>query len=378
MAATSATLLVIGSYSQPAGHVKGELGEGLCTFWADAEGRLTPTGETLPLPSPTYVASHPRLPVCYAALEVMSVDGEEGRSEVLALCVDRASGGLSILSRVKLPAPIACYVECDGARLFLAMYWPNTRNETYVCAMSLREDGSLDQLFPWPAISTPASGAAGDRARGGFDPGRQETSHPHCSAAFHFAGQHWLLVPDLGCDVVHRFAVRTSSEAGLTLVPCGEVRFPTGSGPRHCTVDGEAGVAYVVAELASKVFVVRLDTLELSQEASTLPEDVNGMEIGNWCAAIKLSPDRKTLYVSNRGHNTIVAFRLEAGALREPRWCGAGTTPRDFYVDPAGRYVLAFGQDSGTIARLAVAADGSLSETGDVLKLGAPVTCARL
>merc|ERR1712048_597262 len=117
-----------------------------------------------------------------------------------------------------------------------------------------------------------------------------------------------------------------------------------------------AGVAYVVCELTSKVQVISIGSMTIVQEVSTLPDDVNSFELGSTCAAIKLSPDKTTLYASNRGHDSIVAMKLNAGRIGDRSWCGVGgRTPRDFFVDPDGRFVLAFGQDSGTVARLAVA-----------------------
>jgi 6-phosphogluconolactonase len=63
-------------------------------------------------------------------------------------------------------------------------------------------------------------------------------------------------------------------------------------------------------------------------------------------------PSGQYVYGSNRGHNTIAIFAVDAtsGRLRavghQPT---EGKTPRNFGIDPTGRYLLAANQDSGTV-----------------------------
>ena len=81
-----------------------------------------------------------------------------------------------------------------------------------------------------------------------------------------------------------------------------------------------------------------------------------------------LSPDGRHLYASNRGHDSIAVFRVEAeGSLsllgHQP--CG-GRTPRNFAIDPEGQYLLAANQDTDNIAVFAIGEDGLLRQTGDV------------
>merc|ERR1711879_1137186 len=160
----------------------------------------------------------------------------------------------------------------------------------------------------------------------------------------------------------------------------GVVRMPMGCGPRHVAVDDVRALAYVVCELNSQVVVVALESMFILQKVSTLPDDVDGFAVSNTCAAIKLRFDGQMLYASNRGHDTIVAMKLDdEGRIGTRSWCSiGGKTPRDFFIDPAGKFVLAFGQDSGTIARCVMEADGSLTLTEDRWSVRSPVTCARV
>ena len=66
-------------------------------------------------------------------------------------------------------------------------------------------------------------------------------------------------------------------------------------------------ILYVVGELASKVYVLRLQEqgAQLLQALSTLPEGFDGPNIA---AALKTSEDGRTLFVSNRGDDSIPYF----------------------------------------------------------------------
>jgi len=82
-------------------------------------------------------------------------------------------------------------------------------------------------------------------AHSGFNPARQEASHPHQVLVLP-APHDEVLVPDLGSDKVWRLA---KSDGEWTVV--GYLSFPRGSGPRHAAfVDG---VLYTVLELSNEL-----------------------------------------------------------------------------------------------------------------------------
>ena len=92
------------------------------------------------------------------------------------------------------------------------------------------------------------------------------------------------------------------------------------------------------------------------------------IDIVNYCAAIHLSPDGKHLYASNRGHDSLAIFktdpltgRLEAVAHAPS--CGAW--PRDFEIDPTGRFLFIANQESNSIISYLIN-----KETGMLEKLG--------
>jgi 6-phosphogluconolactonase len=105
-----------------------------------------------------------------------------------------------------------------------------------------------------------------------------------------------------------------------------------------------------------------------------LPDDFTGE---NLCAAIKISPDGKFLYASNRGHESIVCFHIEQDTGRlthRSHTSTGGREPRDFAIDPSGQFLLAANQKSHTIITFRIDAEsGDLTRTGHEVEISMPV-----
>ena len=139
-----------------------------------------------------------------------------------------------------------------------------------------------------------------------------------------------------------------------------------------------APYAYVVNELDSTVAAYRYDrdrgALEPFQVLPALPDTF----VGNSRAAeIAVSADGRCVYVSNRGHDSVAAFAIDAatGRLAPRQWIASGgRTPRFFAPDPTGRFLYVANEDSDTILRFEVAAEtGELAPAGEAAKTGSPV-----
>ncbi len=87
---------------------------------------------------------------------------------------------------------------------------------------------------------------------------------------------------------------------------------------------------------------------KLLQTLPTLPNECVADSIA---ACIKLHPEGKLLYASNRGHDSIASYRVhEDGTLTPLRIQKAGgKTPRDFNITPDGNFLLAGFQDSNEL-----------------------------
>lgn len=160
-----------------------------------------------------------------------------------------------------------------------------------------------------------------------------------------------VYVPNTGADVIKQY--RFDAERG-TLAPhdVPEVATAAGDGPRHVWLHPKLPVVYFVNEKSSSVSAYRRDasgSLSLLQNVSTLPDDFSGR---NTCADLELSAMGEFLYASNRGHDSIAAYRVEAkdGRLTPIGRFATEATPRSFNLAPGGRFLVAAGQGSGRLA----------------------------
>jgi 6-phosphogluconolactonase len=70
-------------------------------------------------------------------------------------------------------------------------------------------------------------------------------------------------------------------------------------------------------------------------------------------SGIRMHPSGNAVYVSNRGHNSIGVFPINKNGNIEAdqaTWtpCG-GETPRDFAIDPSGKWLIVGNQDDSTL-----------------------------
>ena len=91
-----------------------------------------------------------------------------------------------------------------------------------------------------------------------------------------------------------------------------------------------------------------------------------------------LHPSGKFLYGSNRGHNSLVVYAVDAasGKLTLVQHVPTGgKTPRAFNIDPSGTFVVAGNQDSDQIVVFRIdPAKGTLTPAGQPISLGKPVS----
>jgi 6-phosphogluconolactonase len=94
---------------------------------------------------------------------------------------------------------------------------------------------------------------------------------------------------------------------------------------------------------------------------------------------VRVHPNGKTVYVSNRGHESIAVFRVRPDGGVEPlqHISVQGQMPRNFVLDPSGAWLLAANQRTDNIVVFRVdAPTGKLEYSGKGIIVGAPV-CLR-
>lgn len=331
--------------------------------------RLRATGELVPLgaaglvaetENPSFLAVHPNRRFLYAVNEVSRYEGKASGS-VSAFAIDRTTGTLKELNRVSSRGDSPCHLSIDasGKWLFVANYGGGS-----VAAFPLGEDGRLGEASAF----FQHAGSSVNKAR---------QSGPHAHAVVPSPDNHFVLAADLGLDRV--FTYRLDAKAGG--LAAGDPPFATtapGSGPRHVAFRPDGKFVYVLSEMLSKVMAFRYDaaksTLTELQTLSTLPDGFSGENSG---AEIAAHPGSKFLYTSNRGHDSIAVFRIDAAAgtlTALDRVPTQGKTPRGFAIDPSGRFLVAGNQNSGTVVVFRIDQQtGGLTPTGTVLQVPFPV-----
>jgi len=196
--------------------------------------------------------------------------------------------------------------------------------------------------------------------------GRQDEAHLH-STNFSPDGA-YLYGQDLGADKIRRFKVNDSGAGNMEVSELTAVKVKPGSGPRHFTFHPNGKFGYGLSELSGTITVYKyvngdLVFLEEHQSYATKQEIYRA-------ADIHISPDGKFLYASNRGpkEDSIAIFSIdqETGKLllvgHEPTY---GKHPRNFCIDPSGKFLLVANQfsDKVVIYRRDL-------ETGELIKLG--------
>lgn len=150
-----------------------------------------------------------------------------------------------------------------------------------------------------------------------------------------------LYVCDLGLDCVRGYRFNS-----LEYVLEFEIKFPTGSGPRHAQKHPTLPIMYVLSELSGQIFVCEMQdgTLKIRSAQPTYPPQFEKP----WAAAIRVSQDGRHCYTSNRGHDSISHFLIDdMGNLHfQSRVPTYGKQPRDFNLIDNDRYCCVLNHDS--------------------------------
>ena len=329
-------------------------------------GKLTPVGVQEGLVNPSFVAIHPNEKFLYAVGEVGDFRGEKAGA-VSALAIDAKTGGLTLLNQQssKGGAPCHLVVDAAGKNVLVANYTGGS-----VACLPIQPDGSL----------APASSFI-QHEGSSVDPRRQQGPHAHSinldpANKFAFAA-------DLGLDKILVYAL-DADKGQLTPHDPPSASVKPGAGPRHFHFHPSGKYAYVINEMNLTVtaFSYNADKGVLSeiQTITTIPDEDRDQK-GLSTAEVRVHPSGKFLYGSNRGHDTIVAYRInqDTGRLthveNEPT---GGKTPRNFYIDPTGTYLLAENQSTNSIVVFRINQDtGALEATGNTAEVPSPV-CIRL
>ncbi len=320
------------------------------------------------------------LTACQAAgpeRQVLYLTCSQGK-QLLAYQIDAETGALSEVQRLDLPGPGGPFALTDDGRHAYAA----VRNPARVLPF-LRDavTGELSPLKPSevPAFPTyldiDATGrfavtasyreglvhtfAINDDATVNPTPIQTTQTEKTAHASLIDPSNRFVYIPHTTPNAIYQFRLdaATGKLAPITpIVVKGGGTPDRPQGPRHYAYHPELDRVYVVNELDSSVAAYAWDRrggrLQRFQSLSTLPGRWDGK---NTCADIHITPNGRFLYASNRGHNSIAAFRLDDdGHMKMIDTFRTEAVPREFAIDLAGRYLYAAGQQSNKLAAYAI------------------------
>ncbi|MBN2611104.1 MAG: beta-propeller fold lactonase family protein [Bacteroidales bacterium] len=162
----------------------------------------------------------------------------------------------------------------------------------------------------------------------------------------------FLYISVMTGNKIEQFSFDSLSGSFTALIPA-EVLPVAGTGPRHFVFHGTKNIVYFVNETGNSVSAYHIDNstglLQEFQTVSTLPPSFAS---ASKCADIHLTPGNKFLYASNRGHESIAAYRVDevTGALSIIDYYPTVATPREFDIDPSGNFLYTAGETSNNLA----------------------------
>lgn len=298
-------------------------------------------GPLLPVPDLSYLALHPGGRYLY---------GVSGLGPGLVHAW-RIGPGVGAVDTIGAPVPSGgvepCHLAVDptGRHLLVANYGGPGAGS--IAMFAINGDGSLRATEVITRHTPP-----------GPDADRQTCSHVHqivCGPG------NRLQVVDLGADEVVDYRL-----AGGRLTDPVVSAAPAGSGPRHL-VRLPDGRALVSAELGSSLLrATEVDRRLVDWQVSPATGRAADPGVRNYPSDLVCSADRETVFLANRGNDSIAALSATTGRIRVEMPCGAW--PRQLALVGDRLYVAATNAD-----RIDVLDARRLVPTGPPLAVTAPM-----
>lgn len=195
----------------------------------------------------------------------------------------------------------------------------------------------------------------------------------------------FVYIPQLGTDEIKVHTFNASLKKPLSETST-SIPVQKQNGPRHLVISQDNKFAYVLSEMTGQVLVFSRDLktglLNQIQSISSLPSDsklvpgrprpptgspeATAFDDSNmiFCAEIKLTPNGKFLYTSERTKSTLTGFEVDpiSGKIKYLFTIPTEEMPRGFNVDPSGQFLVAVGQKSDKVSLYSInQANGELN-----------------
>jgi 6-phosphogluconolactonase len=317
-------------------------------------GALKPLQRTTDIKNPFFLAISPDQRFLYA-IDAEKFGGADDEF-VSAYSIEGRTGALKRLNQQSARGTASCYLDVDATSrtVVVANYSSGS-----VASLPVQKDGSLGEAASF--VQHSGSGA---------DPARQKGPNAHSIVVS--PDNRFALAADLGIDkiLIYHLDAATAKLTPNDAQPF--VKMQPGSGPRHLTFHPDGRRVYVINELKNTVtffdYASDAGTLTERQTISTLPADFTGK---SYCADLKITPDGRFLYGTNRGHDSIAVYRIaDDGRLSlvtiQP---SLGKGPQNLLITPDGQWLLCANMPGNSVIVFRID-----PKTGELKAAGDPVT----
>ena len=310
---------------------------------------LQPLGLAVATDNPSYLVTDKKGNYLYSVNETAAFDG---CGTISAFSIDKTTGKLTEISKESTHGTYPCHLTLNknSTRLVAANYGSGS----IIVFPINKKTGKLESFtafFQYEGSS--------------INKGRQEGPHAH--SVNYDPLYRYLYCCDLGCD---KISIYKSNRTGIPLTSSSTPFVKSaeaGAGPRSMAFHPHKNFVYVVNELNNTISlytasfdtflwrVIKKDTyhkdgkLEFVASWDTLPTEFDGK---NTASCVRIHPNGKYLYVSNRGHDSIAMFSIDCktGKLNPKGFVPTGgKTPRDFSIHPNGKTLVIANQDSNNL-----------------------------
>lgn len=344
---------IVGTYSDS------ESNQGIYVYdFNQADGSLQEITNTDSVYNPSYIALTNDEKYLYAVNE--NTDTTE-KGMVSAFSFNNKTGAINFLNKVPSNGDAPCFVvvDKDGRNVSVANY--NGGN------FSVYKTDSSGKLLPACQIVAHSGTSANKKI--------QTQSHVH--STFFSPDEKYLFVCDLGNDTLYQYPFDATAAKPVDELHVRTYKVPAGFGPRHLVFSPDEKFMYLLNELDAQIIVYKYSSDSLTYMQTIISTNLTDTVTGDkGSAAIRISPDGKFLYASNRGNaNDIAIFKINAdGTFKYLDRMPTDKHPRDFNISPNGKYLFIASRDNNNIKVYAIDKQtGQLHYTDHYINVSKPV-----